>query len=120
MKQKLTPYFTVCNGDKFVNFAICIFEAKLLKDDRNSNDRVQLARLLIEDNVLMLNEAFEIYKPNISQVHLNVNDIEKTYNLAIKNGATSLMKPMLRPHERKMAGFGDTCGNIWWIAETVI
>ena len=102
MKQKLTPYFTVCNADKFINFAICVFEAKLLKDDRNSNDRVQHARLLIEDNVLML------------------NDIEKTYNLAIKNGATSLMKPMLRPHGRRMAGFGDTCGNIWWIAETVI
>ena len=68
----------------------------------------------------MLNEAFEIYKPNISQVHLNVNDIEKTYNLAIKNGATSLVKPMLRPHGRRMASFGDTCGNIWWIAETVI
>jgi PhnB protein len=120
MKQKLTPYFTVCNADKFINFAICVFEAKLLKDDRNSNDRVQHARLLIEDNVLMLDEAFEIYKPNISQVHLNVNDIEKTYNLAIKNGPTSLMKPMLRPHGRRMTGFGDTCGNIWWIAETVI
>ena len=46
----------------------------------------------------MLNEASEIYKPNISQVYLNVNDIEKIYNLAIKNGATSLMKLMLRPH----------------------
>ena len=120
MKQKLTPYFTVCNADTFINFAICIFEAKLLKDDRNSNDQVQRARLLIEDNVLMLNEAFEIYKPDISQVHLNVNDIKKIYNLAIKNGATSLMKPMLRPHGRRTAGFGDTCGNIWWIAETVI
>ena len=120
MKQKLTPYFTVYNADTFINFAICIFEAKLLKDDRNSNDQVQRARLLIEDNVLMLNEAFELYKPNISQVHLNVNHIEKTYNLAIKKGATILMKPMLRPHADRMASFGDTCGNIWWIAETVI
>ena len=120
MKQKLTPYFTVCNTDKSINFAICVFEVKSPNDEPNSNDRVKHARLLIEDNVLMLNEAFEIYKPDISQVHLNVNDIKKIYNLAIKNGATSLMKLMLRPHRRKMAGFGDTCGNIWWIAETVI
>ena len=65
----------------------------------------------------MLNEASGDYKPNISQVHLDLNDIQKTYNLAIKNGATSLMKPMLCPHGDRLAGFEDTCGKIWWIAQ---
>ena len=68
----------------------------------------------------MLNEASGIYKPNISQVYLNVNDIEKIYNLAIKNGATSLMKLMLRPHGDRTAGFGDTYVNIWWLAGIVV
>jgi PhnB protein len=120
MKQKLTPYFTVCNADKFINFAICVFKAQLFKEDRNSNGRVQHVRLLIEDNVLMLNEASGDYEPNVSQVHIYVNDIQETYNLAMENGATSLMKPMLRPHGDRMAGFRDTCGNIWWVAETAV
>jgi uncharacterized glyoxalase superfamily protein PhnB len=53
-------------------------------------------------------------------VHLNGNNIEKTYNLSTKNGATSLMKPVLGPHGDRMAGFEDPCGNIWWIPETVV
>ena len=68
----------------------------------------------------MLNEASEIYKPNISQVYLNVNDIEKIYNLAIKNRATSLMKLMLRPHGDRTAGFKDTYVIIWWLAGTIV
>ena len=68
----------------------------------------------------MLNEASEIYKPNISQVYLNVNDIEKIYNLAIKNRATSLMKLMLRPHGDRTASFGGMYVNIWWLAGTFV
>jgi PhnB protein len=118
MKQKLTPYFTVGNADKFIDFATCVFKAQLFKEDRNSNGRVQHARLLIENNVLMLNEASEDYEPNVSQVHIYVDDIQEIYKLAMENGATSLMKPVLRPHGDRMAGFRDTSSNIWWIAET--
>jgi PhnB protein len=119
VKQKITPYFTVVNADKFISFTICVFNAKLFKEERSSDGKVQHARLLIDDHVIMLNEASGDYQANVSQVHIYVSNIQETYNLAMENEASSLMEPMLRPHGDRMAGFRDTCGNVWWVAETI-
>lgn len=113
----LTPYFTVKNADGFIEFMGKVFNATLIKENRYEDGTIQHARLLIGENMIMLNQATDQYLPNTSQMHLYVDDIEKTYDLALKNGAKCLMKPMMRPHGDRMAGFNDPAGNIWWVAE---
>ena len=95
---------------------IAVFGATLVKENRNGNNRIQHARLLIGGSLIMLNESNDEYPPNVSQMHIVVEDADGTYQLALQLGATALMEPNDRPHGERMAGIKDPCGNIWWIA----
>ena len=41
----LTPYFTVEDADRLIWFAVAVFGARILKDSRYPDGRVQHARL---------------------------------------------------------------------------
>jgi len=114
--HSITPYFTVPDADKFIEFLTTVFDGSVIKENRYENGRVQHARVKIGDSVLMLNESTETYHANTSQMHLYVENADATYNMALQHGATSLMEPNIRPHGDRMAGVKDPCGNIWWIA----
>ncbi len=115
-RHTITPYFTVESADLLIDFLTAAFGATLIKENRYSNNRIQHARLLIGDSLIMLNQSTDNYPPNMSQMHIVVEDTDQTYQLALQLGATSLMEPNLRPHGERMAGIKDPCGNVWWIA----
>lgn len=112
----LTPYFTVQDADALIRFCVAVFDARILKDNRYDDGTLQHARLQIEDSLIMLNQATADFPVTVSQMHLYVDDVDATYHLALEEGATSLMVPMLRPHGDRMAGFIDPTGNFWWVA----
>lgn len=112
----LTPYFTVQDADALIRFCVAVFDARILKDNRYDDGTLQHARLQIEDSLIMLNQATADFAVTVSQMHLYVDDVDATYHLALREGATSLMAPMLRPHGDRMAGFIDPTGNFWWVA----
>lgn len=112
----LTPYFTVADADAFIAFAQTVFNATLVKENRTENGSIQHARLLINDAMIMLNEATETYPANTSQIHLYVEDVASTHATALANGAIEIMSVNTRPHGDQMAGFTDPNGNTWWIA----
>lgn len=112
----LTPYFTVQDADALIRFCVAVFDARILKDNRYDDGTLQHARLQIEDSLIMLNQATADFPVTVSQMHLYVDDVDATYHLALREGATSLMAPMLRPHGDRMAGFIDPTGNFWWVA----
>ena len=114
---ELTPYFTVTDADYFITFLSEVFAAKIVKDSRYEDGTLQHARLQIGDSLLMLNQANGTYAAMQMQMHLNVANVDDTLAKAISKGATSIMKPMLRPHGDKMAGFCDPMDNIWWVAQ---
>ena len=112
----LTPYFTVQDADALIRFCVAVFDARILKDNRYDDGTLQHARLQIEDSLIMLNQATADFPVTVSQMHLYVDDVDATYHLALREGATSLMAPMLRPHGDRMAGFIDPTGDFWWVA----
>ena len=114
---ELTPYFTVTDADHFITFVSEVFAAKIVKDSRYEDGTVQHARLQIGDSLIMLNQADETYAAMQMQMHLYVANVDHSFASAISKGATSIMKPMLRPHGDKMAGFCDPMDNIWWVAQ---
>lgn len=114
---ELTPYFTVTDADYFITFLSEVFAAKIVKDSRYEDGTLQHARLQIGDSLIMLNQANGTYAAMQMQMHLNVANVDATLAKAISKGATSIMKPMLRPHGDKMTGFCDPMGNIWWVAQ---
>ena len=116
----LTPYFTVADADALIRFCQIVFDAEILKDSRHDDGTVQHVRLQIKDSLIMLNQATEEFAATVSQMHLYVDDVEATYQLALAEGADSLMAPMQRPHGDRMAGFVDPTGNIWWVASAAV
>ena len=95
---ELTPYFTVTDSDYFITFLSEVFAAKIVKDSRYEDGTLQHARLQIGDSLIMLNQANGTYAAMQMQMHLNVANVDDTLAKAISKGATSIMKPMLRPH----------------------
>ena len=115
-EQTVTPYFTVQDADRFIEFSVAAFDAYLVKEDRYADGRIQHARLRIGNSLIMLNQASDDYPSNISQMHIYVQNADEAYASAITFGAVSLMEPNDRPHGDRMAGVKDPCGNVWWIA----
>ncbi len=110
--HSITPYFTVKDADKLVDFLITAFGASLIKENRNDDKRIEHARLLIGTSIIMLNESSDTYPVNTSQMHLFVEDTDTTYEMALRSGGVSLMEPNDRPHGDRMAGIEDPCGNV--------
>ncbi|MEL7013748.1 MAG: VOC family protein [Pseudomonadota bacterium] len=112
----ITPYFTVDDADRLIDFLIAVFDATLIKENRYTDGKVQHVRLLIGNSVVMLNSSTDAYSATVSQMHIHVGDVDQTYETALKLGARSLMEPNVRPHGDRMSGIKDPCGNLWWIA----
>ncbi|WP_350335964.1 VOC family protein [Coralliovum pocilloporae] len=113
----MTPYFTVRDADRLIAFVSTVFGGIVVKENRYEDGTVQHVRIRIGDSLLMLNQSTAEYRPNVSQMHLYVDDVETTYAVALAHGGTSLMEPNKRPHGDWMAGITDPCQNIWWIAQ---
>ncbi|MEM7269963.1 MAG: VOC family protein [Pseudomonadota bacterium] len=115
-RQTITPYFTVLDADRLIDFLVTAFGAIVVRENRYDDSRVQHARLRIGDTLIMLNECTDEYPANVSQMHIYVENADETYRSALALGAASLMDPNDRPHGDRMAGVTDPCGNVWWIA----
>ena len=114
--QSITPYFTVADADLLIDFLANAFDAKIVKENRYEDNRVQHARLRIGTSIIMLNQSSEDYPANSSQMHLFVGDTDAVFERAVQAGATPIMVPNDRPHGDRMGGIKDPCGNVWWIA----
>jgi len=115
--QTIAPYFTVDDADRLIEFIGTVFNAQVLKLNRYEDGAVQHARMQIGECVVMINQSSQDYAPNISQMHIYVEDMQCVFTDALENGATELMAPNRRGHGDLMAGVKDPCGNIWWIAQ---
>jgi len=115
--QTVAPYFTVDDADRLIDFIRTVFRGDMVKLNRHENGAIQHARLQIGDCVVMINQSSQDYAPNISQIHIYVEDLRQTLADALENGATETMPPNVRGHGDLMAGIKDPCGNLWWIAQ---
>ncbi|MEL6933282.1 MAG: VOC family protein [Pseudomonadota bacterium] len=114
--HSVTPYFTVQDADRLIDFLTAAFDAEVIRSNRNEDGSIQHSRLLIGDSIIMMNQTTEAFAPNVSQMHLFVANADEAYETALMHGATSIMEPNLRPHGDRMAGIEDPCGNLWWLA----
>ncbi|WP_189639987.1 VOC family protein [Paramylibacter ulvae] len=87
-----------------MKFLVRAFEATIVRDNRYDDGSVQHARLLIGNFLIMLNECTDDHAANISQMHIYVENADRTYQSALRLGVTSLMEPNDRPHGDRMAG----------------
>ena len=112
----IMPYIIVQDADKFIDFLQTVFDAKI-KFRMDTNDgSVMHAELAIGEGVVMVSEASATFGKNTAGLFVYVADTKQVYDLAIENGATSIMEPRKADYADLTAGFLDPFGNTWWPA----
>jgi PhnB protein len=114
--HSLTPVLTVEGAPRLIDFLKQVFNAEEEEVYKGPDGRVIHAELRIGDSILMLSDANSQFPALPAMVNVYTEDVDETYKLALKAGATSLREPANQFYGDRSAGIKDAHGNQWWIA----
>ena len=117
--RTVTPYLIVDGVSGLIEFAISVFGAKETRRSFGSDGRIQHARILIGKSLIMMGEPQAGARPMPATLYVYVDDVDETYERALKAGATTVREPADQFYGDRNAGVRDTSGNEWWIARHV-
>lgn len=113
--QAIMPYLMLKNAAGFIDFTQRVFNAdagmKRLRDDA---DTIMHAEIMISGSTIMFCEASDQWAVANANLFIYVDDADVTYNLAIANGASTVMELSDQDYGRT-CGVTDPFGNTWWI-----
>jgi PhnB protein len=116
----VSPYLIVNGAAATIDFLKQVFGATEVRRFLEESGKLMHAEVRIDDTVIMLADpAPPEWVPVASHVHIYVRDVDKTYEKALKAGATSVQEPVKKQDEDKRGGVKDTGGTTWWIATKV-
>lgn len=113
----VTLYFHVAGAQRFIDFLANAFEAEELMRSEEGQGRIAHAKVRIGDSVIELGEAREPSQPLPPAVYLFVEDVDETYERALRAGATSMMEPKDQPYGQRNAWVKDPFDNVWYLAK---
>jgi uncharacterized glyoxalase superfamily protein PhnB len=114
--RTVTPYFTVKDAGKMIEFAKAVFDAEEISRSVESDGRISHAEARIGDMIVELSEANDRFPPRANTLHIFVADTDNSYRRALEAGAASLYEPADMPYGERSAGVEDPFGNHWYIA----
>jgi PhnB protein len=117
--HSVTPYLIVDGAPKLIEFMKKAFDAEGSEVMRGPDGRIAHAELKIGDSIVMLADSTEKYPPIASHVYVYVENVDSTFNRALAAGAGSIQEPTNQFYGDRTAGFKDSTGNLWWIAQQV-
>ncbi len=112
----LTPYLIVKDAVKFIEFVEKTFFGTTTECLKREGGKIAHAEIRIGDSKIMLGESCDEFKAMPAGIYVYVEDTDVTYHRALKNGATSVHKPMDQFYGDRSGGVQDQWGNFWWIA----
>jgi PhnB protein len=115
--HSVTPYLTVRNAPKVIEFLKQAFGAKLSHDAiKRPDGSIMHAQIIIGDSPVMIAEESEMAKATVSTLYLYVPDVDSVYKQALKAGGSSVMEPMDMFYGDRSGGVTDPSGNSWFVA----
>jgi PhnB protein len=112
----VTPYLVVQGADKVIEFIKKAFNGEERYRMKNPDGSIMHAEVKIGDSIVMLSDATEHQKAMPATLHLYIEDIDATYQRALKAGGISTMEPADQFYGDRSGGVKDSAGNNWWIA----
>jgi PhnB protein len=113
----VTPYLTVRNAPKVIEFLKQAFGAKLSHDAiKRPDGSIMHAQVTIGDSRVMIAEENEMAKATSSSLYIYVPNVDSVYQQAIKAGGANVMEPMDMFYGDRSGGVMDPSGNSWFIA----
>ena len=112
-----SQYLVVTGAQRVIEFAKAAFGAIELRRYEEPDGTIMHAEFRIDDSVIMLGDAGAQMTPIPALLHVYVEDVDHTFALALKAGATPVEEPHTRPGDPdKRGSVKDSCGNTWSIA----
>jgi len=112
----VTPYLTVRDAPKVIEFLKQAFGAKLSHEMKRPDGSIMHAEIVIGDSPVMIAEENEMAKATLSSLYIYVPDVDSVYRQAIKAGGGNVMEPMDMFYGDRSGGVKDPSGNSWFIA----
>ena len=113
----VTPYITAQHADKVIAFMQQAFGAEFDHEPMKRPDgSLMHATLRIGDSMVMIAQATESAHAMPASLYLYLPNVDATYQLAIKAGATSVMEPADQFYGDRCGGVKDSAGNQWFLA----
>ncbi len=111
----VTVYFHPIGAQGFIDFVTNAFGGKELMRHMEENFILH-AKVLIGDSVIELGEARSPSQPMPTAIYLHVDDVDATYEQALKAGGVSMLAPTDQDYGDRYAWVKDPFDNVWYIA----
>lgn len=115
----VTPFLVVDGASELIRFIEQSFDGKTTSIMKTQDGKVMHASVLIGDSQVMVTDATEKYPAGSCRLYLYVEDVDDTYDKALKANGTSLREPTDEFYGDRSSGVKDAWGNEWWIATHV-
>jgi PhnB protein len=113
--QAVMPYLMLKNATGFIDFTSAVFAATLnMKRMRDNAAVIMHAEININGSTIMFCDTTEDWSTATANLFVYVQDADNSYQLAIDNGAETLMELSDQDYGRT-CGVKDPYGNTWWI-----
>ena len=114
----VTVYFHPIGAQGFIDFVTNAFGGKELMR-HEEGDMILHAKVQIGDSVIELGEARYPEQPLPTAIYLDVDDVDATYEQALKAGGTSMLPPTDQPYGDRNAWVKDPFDNVWYVAAPI-
>lgn len=117
--HNVTPSIIVDGAANVIDFVKHTFNAEELMRAKTPDGRVAHAEIKIGDSIIMVADPTPEFKAGQSQLYVYIEDIDATYQRALKAGATIVKEPTNQFYGDRSASVKDPAGNTWSIATHV-
>jgi uncharacterized glyoxalase superfamily protein PhnB len=116
----LLPSLLPIGAAKMIDFLKGAFGAEELSIHRSPDGAIRHAEIRVGNSVIEMGEAHGQWQPMPSVFMMYVEDVDASYERAIKaEGAIPKDPPRLQPHGARMGSIQDPFDNVWYIASQV-
>jgi len=109
----VTPYLTVADAQKTIDFATQVLGAELVFKMNGPDGSIAHAELKIDDSVIMVGQAGGQWKPTPASLYVYVPDVDATYKKAVQTGAKSEREPADQFYGDRVANVVDDNETRW-------
>jgi uncharacterized glyoxalase superfamily protein PhnB len=115
--RPVTPFLHPVNAPGLIEFMQTAFAADVVSREQSPDGMIHHAVVRIGDSMIEMGEAHGIAQPMPPALYMYVENVEETYERALKAGATSMQAPTDQGYGDRTAWVKDAWDNVWYLAQ---
>ena len=117
--HNVTPYLICEDAHATIAFLASAYGGTVRSQHEAPDGKLGHCEVEVGDSVIMLASACEKAAANSSMLYVYVDDVDATYERAVKAGATSVQAPTTAFYGDRTAAVTGPSGHQWWMATHV-